>query len=105
MGGDPFTPLRPLEMNTAAFQIVEALWMLIYSSVCCYKNRYDSDSSSTKQASSNPDFTSGLPPASAPLKKEMKKRFKIVDGVEFLEVHRGEWVRCDSSLVVPCKTC
>ena len=92
-------------MNAAAIQMVEALWMLIYSSVYCYKNRYESDSSSSKQAFSNLDFTSGLSPAGARLKKVMKKRFKVVDGVEFFEVHCGEWVRSDSSPVGPCKTC
>ena len=105
MGGDPSTPPRPLEMNTAAIQLVEALWMLTYSSVYYYKNRYESGSSSSKQTSSNPDFTSGLTRAGARLKKVMKKRFIIVDGVEFLEVHRGEWVRSDSSPVGPYKTC
>ena len=44
MGGDPSTPPRSMEMNTAAIQMVEALWMLTYSSVYCYKNRYESDS-------------------------------------------------------------
>ena len=38
MGGDPSTPPRPVEMNTAAIQMVEALWMLTYSLVYCYKN-------------------------------------------------------------------
>ena len=92
-------------MNTVALQIVEALWMLTFSSVHCFKNRYDAEPSSTKQASSNPDFASSLTPARARLKKSMKKPFKIVEGVEFFEVHRGEWVTCDSSPVGPCKTC
>ena len=48
MGGDPSTPPRPLELNTAAIQMVEALWMLTYSSVYCYKNRYETDSSSSQ---------------------------------------------------------
>ena len=84
MGGDPSTPPRPLEMNAAAIQMVEALWMLTYSSVYCYKNRYESDSTLSKQASSNPDFTSSLTLAGARLKKVMKKRFTVVDGVDFL---------------------
>ena len=58
-----------------------------------------------KQASPNPDFTSGLTLAGARLKKVMKKRFKVVDGVEFFEVHSGEWVKSDSSPVGPCKSC
>ena len=102
MGGDLSTLPRPLEMITAAIQIVEALWMA-YSSVYCYKNRDESEFLSTKQTSSNPDFTSGLTPAGARLKKVMKKRFKIVDRVEFFEVHRGEWVRSDSLPVGPCR--
>ena len=78
--------------------------MLTYSCVYCYKHRRETDSTSSKQASSNPDFTSGLTPARARLKKAMKKRFKVVDGVEFFEVHRGEWFRSDSSPVGPSKT-
>ena len=99
MGGDPSTPPRPLEMNAAAIQMVEALWMLTYSSVYCYKNRYETDLTSPKQASSNPDFTSSPTPTGARLKKVMKKR--VVDGVEFFEVHHGEWVRSHSSPVGP----
>ena len=104
MGGDASTLLRPLEMNTVATQTVEAPWMLPYSSVYCYNKRYETDSTSSKQASSNPDFSSGLTPAWAHLKKVTKKRFKVVDGVEFFELHRGEWVQSDSSPVGPRKT-
>ena len=32
MEGDPCTPPRPVELNTPAIQMVEALWMLTYSS-------------------------------------------------------------------------
>ena len=105
MGGDASSPRRPLEMNAAMIQMVEALWMLRYSCVYTYKNRYETDSTSSKQASTYRDFTFGLNPAGACLKKVMKKRFKLVDGVEFIEVHCGEWVRTDSSLVGRCKTC
>ena len=83
--------------------MVEALWILTYLSVYCYKIRYETDSTSTKQASSNPDFTSGLTPARARLKKVTKQQFKVVNGVEFFEVHDGEWVRSHSSPVGPCK--
>ena len=105
MDGDTSKPPKALEMNAAAIRMAEALWILTYSSVYCYKHRYETDSTSSKQASSNPDFTCGLTSAGAHLKKVMKEWFKVVNGVEFFEVHRGEWVRSDSSLVGPCKTC
>ena len=50
-------------------------------------------------------FTSGLSTAGARLKKVMRRRFKMIDGVEYFEVHKGEWVRSDSAPVGPCKTC
>ena len=79
--------------------------MLVWSSVHCYKEGYESDSTSSKQASADPDFTSGLSTTGARLKKVMRRLFKMVDGVEYFEVHKGEWVRSDSAPVGPCKTC
>ena len=76
--------------------MVESLWLLVWSSIHCYKERYESDSTSSKQASADPDFTSGLSTAGARLKKVMRRRFKMVDGVEDFEVRKGEWVRSDS---------
>ena len=35
------------------------------------------------------------------LKKVLKKQFKVIDGFEFFEVHRGEWVRSVSLPVGP----
>ena len=94
-----------LSLNSSAVLMVESLWLLVWSSVHCYKERYESDSMSSKQASADPDFTSGLSTAGARLKKVMRRRFKMVDGVEYFEVHKGEWVRSDSAPVGPCKTC
>ena len=65
--GDTLKPPRALEMNAAAIQMAEALWILVYSSVYCYKNRYESDSSSSRQASSNQDFAPSLSPAGSRL--------------------------------------
>ena len=99
------TPPPVLSLNTSAVLMVESLWLLVWSSVHCYKERYESDSSSSKQASADPEFTSGLSTAGARLKKVMRRRFKMVDGTEYFEVHKGEWVRSDSAPVGPCKTC
>ena len=41
--GDASTPPKALEMNAASIQIVEALWILAYSSVYCYKNWYETN--------------------------------------------------------------
>ena len=99
------TPPPVLSLNRAAVLMVESLWLLVWSSVHCYKERYESDSTSSKQASADPDFTSGLSTAGARLKKVMRRRFKMVHGTEYFEVHKGEWVRSDSAPVGPCKTC
>ena len=81
--------------------MVESLWLLVWSSVHCYKERYESDSTSSKQASADPDFTTGLSTAGARLKKVMRRCFKMVDGTEYFEVHKGEWVRSHSAPVGP----
>ena len=94
-----------LSLNSFAVLVVESLWLLVWSSVHCYKKRYESDSTSSKQASANPDFTSGLSTAGACLKKVLQRRFKMVDGTEYFVVHKGEWVRSDSAPVGACKTC
>ena len=91
-------------LNSSAVLMVESLWLLVWSSVHCYKERYESDSTSSKQASADPDFTSGLSTAGPRLKKVMRRRFKMVDGTEYFEVPKGEWVRSDSA-PVGCKTC
>ena len=94
-----------LSLNSSAVLMVESLWLLVWSSIHCYKERYESDSTSSKQASADPHFTSGLSTAGARLKKVMHRRFKMVDGTEYLEVRKGEWVRSHSSPVGPRKTC
>ena len=103
--GTPPPPPPVLSLNSSAVLMVESLWLLVWSSVHCYKERYGSDSTSSKQTSADPDFTSGPSTAGARLKKVMRRRFKMVDGVEYFEVHKGEWVRSDSAPVGPCKTC
>ena len=75
-----------LSLNSSAVLMVESFWLLLWSSVHCYKERYESDSTSSKQASADPDFTSGLSAAGARL--VMRRRFKMVDGVEYFEVQK-----------------
>ena len=105
MDGSSGTHTPVLSLNSSAVLMVESLWLLVWSSVHCYKERYESDPTSSKQASVDPNFTSGLSTTGARLKKVMRRRFKMVDGVEYFEVHKGEWVRSDSAPVGPCKTC
>ena len=62
-------PPPVLSLNSFALLMVESLWLLVWSSVHCYKEQYESDSTSSKQASADPDFTSGLSTAGARLKK------------------------------------
>ena len=86
-----------LSLNSSAVLMVESLWLLLWSSVHCYKERYKSDSTSSKQASADPDFTSCLSTAGARLKKVMRRRLKMVNGVEYFELHKGKWLRSDST--------
>ena len=88
------TPPPVLSLNSSAVLMAESLWLLVWS-----------ESTSSKQASADPDFTSGLTTAGALLKKVMRRGFKMVDGTEYFEVHKGKWVRSDSAPVGPCKTC
>ena len=99
------TPSPVLSLNSSTVLMVESLWLLVWSSVHCYKERYESDSTLSKQASAYPDFTSGLSTAGARLKKVMRRHFKMLDRTEYFEVHTGEWVRSNSALVGPCTTC
>ena len=94
-----------LSLNSSAVLMVESSSLLVWSCVRRYKERYESDSTSSKQASADPDFTSGLITAGARLKKVLRRCFKMVDWAEYFEVHKGEWVRSDSAPVGPCKTC
>ena len=105
MDGSSGTHPPVLSLNSSAVLMVEFFWLLVWSSVHCYKERHESDSTSSKQACADPDITSGLSTAGARLKKVMRRRFKMVDGVEYFEVHKGEWARSDSAPVGPCKTC
>ena len=89
-------PQQDIKLNATAVQTIEALWMLVWTSVHIYKTIYESETSTTKQAAVGPNFTSGLTPAGARIKRAMKKRFKMMDDHEWFEVHRGEWVRTDS---------
>ena len=50
MDGDASTLSRTLEMHATVIQMVEALWILTHSSVYYY-NQYETDSTSSKQAS------------------------------------------------------
>ena len=76
-----------LSLNSSAVLMEESQWLLVWSSVHCYKERYNSDSTSSKQAAADPDFTSGLSTTGARLQKAMRRRIIMVDGVEYFEVH------------------
>ena len=83
-----------VEMSERTSEVVsttEALWALLYTAVHKYKEKYESDSSQSKQAAQNSEFTQGLSPAGCRLKRVISKRFRVQDGVEYFEVHKGEW--------------
>ena len=61
-GRNPDTPPPVLSLNSSVVLMIESLWLLVWSSVHCYKERYVTESSSSKQASADPDFTVGLSP-------------------------------------------
>ena len=74
-----------------------------------YKERYEgtsgSSSTSGSQKESDVRLEEGLSEAGKRLKKAMRRRFKIIDGEEFFEIHKNEWVRTTEDPVGPCKTC
>ena len=73
MEGDRGTILQDLKLNAAAVRTIEALEMLVWTSVHIYKMEYESQALSTEQAAIGLDSTSGLTPAGARIKKFMKK--------------------------------
>ena len=46
--GSSGTPSPVLSLNSCAVLMVESLWLPVWSSVHCYKERYESDSTSSK---------------------------------------------------------
>ena len=100
------TPPAVLSLNSSAVVMIESLWLLVWSSIHCYKERYETESSSSQQASADVDFTASMSlGGGGRLKKVMLCWFKVVDGVGSFEVHKGEWVGSYSAQVGPCKTC
>ena len=82
-------PTQP-EIHPTVAQLVEAMWSLVYTAVLKSKEKYESNSTQSKQAAATLEFTETLTPAGARLKKVISKRFKLMDGVEYFEVHKGE---------------
>ena len=90
-GGKP-RHVGHLEVSAGVVAIVNSLWGRIYTAVHKCKERYENESSQSKQASSVAELTEGLMAAGACLKKIMSKRFKMVEGIKYFEVYWGEWV-------------
>ena len=70
-----------------------------------YEGTSGSSSTSGSQKESDVRLEEGLSEAGKRLKKAMRRRFKIIDGEEFFEIHKNEWVRTTEDPVGPCKTC
>ena len=92
------------KINPTMIHLIEAMWSLVYTATQKYKEKYESQSSQFEQAVA-PEVTDGLSIARARLKKAMSQRFKMVDGIEYFEVHKDECVWSDSQPVGPCQTC
>ena len=88
---------------------VEAMWVLVATATETYKERYEgsnqSSSSSRSRLEAEIRDDEGLTEAGKRLKRVMRKRFKYVDGVEYFEIHKGEWIKTSEDPVGPCKTC
>ena len=85
------------------------LWTLAVRATASYKERYEgmtgSSSTSGSQKESDVRLEEGLSEAGKRLKKAMRRRFKVIDGEEFFEIHKNEWVRTTEDPIGPCKTC
>ena len=87
---------------------VDAMWVLVTTAMDNYKERYEGSSRSSSSSKSRLDAEirddEGLTEAGRRLKRVMRKRFKLVEGVEYFEIHKGEWIKTSEDPVGPCKT-
>ena len=90
-------------------RFVDTLWVLVTTATETYKERYEGSSHSSSSSKSRPEAEirddEGLTEAGKRLKRVMRKRFKYVEGVEYFEIHKGEWIKTSEEPVGPCKTC
>ena len=88
---------------------VDAMWVLVTMATETYKERKEgsshSSSSSKRRLEAEIRDDEGLTEAGKRLKLVMRKRFKFVEGVEYFEIHKGEWIKRSEEPVGPCKTC
>ena len=89
--------------------LMNALWILFFSATILYKDRYEGksgpSSSFGSQKTSHVRSEEGLGEACMHLKHAMRKQFKVLDGEEFLEIHKNECVCISEDPIGPCKTC
>ena len=108
-GSDSMDASDCAQVSERFHNLVQALWTLVFSATASYKERYEgtsgSSSTSGSQKESDVRLEEGLSEAGKRLKKAMRRRFKIIDGEEFFEIHKNEWVRTTEDPVGPCKTC
>ena len=88
---------------------VDTMWVLVTMATETYKERYEGSSHSSSSSKSRLEAEirddEGLTEAVKRLKRVMRKRFKYVGGVEYFEIHKGEWIKTSEQPVGPCKTC
>ena len=117
----PWVALKPQEVGSDADMrdhpaiperfvgFVDAMWVLVTTATETYKERYEGSSHSSSSSKSRPEpeirDDEGLTEAGKRLKRVMRKRFKYVEGVEYFEIHKGEWIKTSEEPVGPCKTC
>ena len=88
---------------------VDAMWVLVTTATETYKERYEGSSQPSSSSKSRLEAEirddESLMEAGKRLKRVMRKRFKYVEGVEYFEIHKGEWIKTSEEPVGPCKTC
>ena len=108
-GSDSMDTSDSAQVSERFHTLVQALWTLVFSATASYKERYEgtsgSSSTSGSQKESDVRLEEGLSEAGKRLKKAMRRRFKVIDGEEFFEIHKNEWVCTTEDPVGPCKTC
>ena len=113
----PWAALKPLEADGDADMrdplavperfvgFVDAMWVLVTTAMETYKERYEGSSQSSSSAKSRLEAEIRDDEGLTEIEAVMRKRFKYVEGVEYFEIHKGEWIKTSEEPVGPCKTC
>ena len=98
----------PMTVPERFVVFADIMWVLVTTATEAYKERCEGSgrwlSSSRSRVEAEILEDEGLTEAGKRLKRVTRKRFKYVEGVEYFEIHKGEWIKTSEEPVGPCKT-